>query len=96
MRVRNTGDYEAIETVQLYVRSPGTEVERAVRDLRAFARVEIPAGGTRDVELQFSVASLAYYDEAAAGWALEPGSYSVDVGRNGSDLTLSATFTLVE
>lgn len=96
VRVRNAGDYEAIETVQLYVRSPGTAVERAVRDLRAFARVEIPAGGTRDVELRFSVASLAYYDEAAADWALEPGTYTVDVGRDASDLTLSTTFTIAD
>lgn len=92
--VRNTSDVIGTEVVQLYVRAPGEVVERAVRDLRAFARVEIPAGGTRTVELRVSVASLAYYDEAAADWALEPGTYSVDVGANAMDLTHTSTFML--
>jgi len=65
-----------------------------VRDLRAFARVTVPAGGTREVELAFSVASLAYYDEADGEWVLEPGTYTVDVGSNASDLTHSTTFTI--
>ena len=94
VRVRNTGGIEGIETVQLYVRAPGEVVPRAVRDLRAFARVTIPAGGMQDVELTFPVASLTYYDEDAGTWALEPGTYTVDVGGNAAELPHNATFNI--
>jgi beta-glucosidase len=96
VRVRNSGAVTGTETVQLYVHAPGSVVPRAVRDLRGFTRLEIPAGEGRDVQLELPVASLAYYDEASAAWVVEPGTYRVEVGHDAHDLDLEASFEVAD
>ena len=46
--VTNTGSRAGEEVVQLYVGYDGSSVERAERDLKAFARVALEAGETQD------------------------------------------------
>ena len=92
--VRNTGSVAGAEVVQLYVRTPGVAVTRAVRELRAFERVELEPGESATVQLEVAVADLAYYDEAGAQWVIEPGSYSAEVGPNAGDLLPAVEFTL--
>jgi beta-glucosidase len=57
--------------VQLYVAPQGSAVERAPRELKAFARVTLEPGRTRPVRLEVPVSDLAYYD-AERGWVVEP------------------------
>jgi beta-glucosidase len=78
--------------VQLYVGAPGSAVERAVRELRAFRRVAVGAGETVAVELEFPAGDLAYWDAGREAWVVEPIEYVVEVGRSSRDLPLSARF----
>jgi beta-glucosidase len=82
--VTNTGTVAGAEVVQLYVAAPGSRVERAPKELKAFARVELAPGETRSVRLEVAVADLAYYDPSRA-WVLEPITYEVIVGRHSRD-----------
>jgi beta-glucosidase len=45
-RVTNTGDRRGKEVVQLYVRDPEASVARPVRELKAFAKVDLDPGET--------------------------------------------------
>ena len=92
--VSNTGTVDGIETVQVYVQSPGAAVERAPRDLRGFVQVTVAAGATERVEIEIPVDSLRYFDEDADSWSLEPGEYVVEVGPNVRDLDVSEALTL--
>ncbi|MEZ4329229.1 MAG: fibronectin type III-like domain-contianing protein, partial [Polyangiales bacterium] len=65
---------------------------RPMRELRGFARVDLPAGETRDVLLEVPIASLAYFDEAADRWVVEPGMYRIEVGPNAGEHPLEASF----
>jgi beta-glucosidase len=94
--VVNTGAVAGDEVVQLYVSALGSKVERAPRELKAFARVTVAAGATRRVILQFPVANLASYDDATGGWAVEPLEYEVIIARHAQDDTgLRARFRVV-
>ncbi len=84
MDVTNTGSVAGDEVVQLYVAAHGSAVERAKKELKAFARVSLLPGETKTVQLAVPVADLAYYD-AAAGWVVEPIEYAVIVGRHALD-----------
>ena len=82
--ITNTGAVAGDEVVQLYVSARGSRVERAARELKAFARISLAPGETRTVPLSVPVADLAYYDEAS-GWVTEPGEYEAVVARHAQD-----------
>jgi beta-glucosidase len=78
--VKNIGDRGGEEVVQLYVAPPGRAVDRAPKELKAFARVALGPGEVKTVALVVAAQDLAYYDEAAANWKIESGDYTVLVG----------------
>lgn len=92
--VTNSGDMAGIETVQLYVGAVGSRVERAVKDLRGFARVELAPGETKTVTLEIPAASLAFYDVEALDWEVEAIEYVAYVGPSSGDLPLNESFTV--
>ena len=82
--VTNTGKVAGEEVVQLYIAAQGSKVERAPKELKAFARVRLSPGETRTVRLAVPVSDLAYYD-ASAGWSVEPIAYEVIIARHALD-----------
>jgi beta-glucosidase len=96
VEVTNTGRVGGDEIAQLYVTYPGSRVERAVQDLKAFARVHLEPGETRTVAFEVRAADLAYWDVATGGWTVEPTTYGARVGGSSRDLPLEATFTIAE
>ena len=82
--VTNTGPVAGDDVVQLYVAARGSRVERAPRELKAFARVSLAPGETKTVALTVPAADLAYYDEAR-GWTAEPVEYEAIVARHAED-----------
>ncbi len=89
--VTNTGPVAGDEVVQLYVAARGSRVERAARELKAFARVTLAPGATQAVTLTVPVAALADYDEAR-GWVVEPIEYDAIIARHAEDAGLAARF----
>jgi len=88
----NTGSVAGDTVVQLYVSVPGSKVERAPKELKAFRRVSLQPGETQTVRLEIPAANLAYYDEKA-GWTVEPGKYIAIAAQHSLDPeALSAEF----
>ncbi len=93
--VTNVSDRPGEEVVQLYVAAIASKVERAPKELKAFARAALGPGETRAVRLVVPVAELAYYDEGAADWVVESIAYAAIVGRHSLDPgALRAAFTV--
>jgi beta-glucosidase len=92
--VTNSGTVAGAEVVQLYVTYPGSAVERSDRELKGFAKVALEPGETQTVEIAVPVNSLAYYDVAAAAWALEGLEHEVQLGTSSRDLPHSTTLTV--
>lgn len=78
--VTNTGKVRATEIAQLYIGFPGTAVERPIKLLRGFERVELAPGETRSVTFFVPDADLCYWNEAGHNWQIEPGTHTVGVG----------------
>jgi beta-glucosidase len=95
VRVRNTAGRAGTETVQLYLSTEGSAVERPLRALAGFAQVHLEAGEARAVVIELPAEGLAYYDVAAGGWHIEPGSYTVHAGPHSRDLPLRTSFRVV-
>jgi beta-glucosidase len=89
--VTNTGSRAGKEVVQVYVGAPEASVQRPVRELRAFAKVDLGPGASERVVLRLDERDLSYWSTRADGWVLEPGEFEVAVGRSSRDLPLRAT-----
>lgn len=61
--VTNTSDRAGVDVVQLYIEPPAsTPLQRPVRELKAFAKVQIGAGETATARLELDRRSFAYFD----------------------------------
>ncbi|MEQ6897766.1 glycoside hydrolase family 3 C-terminal domain-containing protein [Microbacterium sp. KR10-403] len=92
--VTNTGAVSGREVVQVYVSLGASAVERAPRELKAFASVEIAAGQTQDVRLTVRRADLAYWDVRVDRWIVEGGAYTVDVAASSRDIRSTTSVTV--
>jgi beta-glucosidase len=84
--VTNTGERDGREVVQVYVSLPGSNVQRASRELKAFASVPVTAGATEDVVLTIDRDDLAYWDTRLGRWVVEGGEYHLEVGASSRDV----------
>ncbi len=83
--LRNTGGRDGTDFVQLYAGRPA-DPTRPARRLVAFARCDVAAGATADVELRVPWSRLAVRDPATKRWAVAPGSYVLTAARHSADL----------
>ncbi len=94
--VDNTGNRAGDEVVQLYVRYPGSEVERPRMELKGFSRVHIPAGVTQTVDIPLRANELRYWNEELNGWTLERGTVEILIGASSEDVRIRGFIELVE
>lgn len=59
--LRNTGDRDATEVAQLYVRDLVGSIARPVKELKSFARVDLKAGESRRMTFELPVEALAFW-----------------------------------
>ena len=89
--LRNTGARDGREVVQAYVSLGASAVQRAPRELKAFASVALAAGESREVELVIRREDLAYWDVRVDRFAVEGGEYTIDIAASSRDIRSSIT-----
>ncbi|KJQ53415.1 glycoside hydrolase family 3 C-terminal domain-containing protein [Microbacterium sp. SA39] len=95
VEVTNTGDRDGREVVQVYVAPERSIVQRAPRELKAFASVALAAGETRTVELVVRREDLAYWDVRIDRWVVEGGEYRMEVAASSRDIRSSVRVSVV-
>lgn len=89
--VTNTGPVDGAEISQVYVSQSKASVMRPVKELKGFAKTFLRAGETRRVEIELPVSEWAFWDEAGAGWVVEPGEFVLHVGAASDDIRHSVS-----
>jgi beta-glucosidase len=89
--ITNTGARDGREVVQFYSSLPSSQVVRPIRELIAFASVDVATGATETVTVTIPLADLAYWDRRIDGWVVEQGRYRVDAAASSRDLRIGAT-----
>ena len=84
--VTNAGSLDGDEVVQLYVSYPESQVEHPARQLKAFQRVSIPAGETREVILEVAKSDLTYWDAERHAFIPETGRIHFAIGASSADI----------
>lgn len=83
--VTNTGNVDATEIVQLYIRDLVASVSRPVKELKGFERITLKAGESRKVTFAITPETLKFYNYDLK-YILEPGDFNIMVGPNSRDL----------
>ncbi|MCR5326875.1 MAG: glycoside hydrolase family 3 C-terminal domain-containing protein [Bacteroidales bacterium] len=86
LEVRNSGNRDGSETVQIYVHEENPCVPRPVRELKGFCKVSIPKGQARTVTVHLPREAFAYYDSDSHGWVVNPGAFTIEAGASAADI----------
>ncbi|MEM8956756.1 MAG: glycoside hydrolase family 3 N-terminal domain-containing protein [Pseudomonadota bacterium] len=94
LSVRNDGDRDALETVQLYLSDPVARTTRPARRLIDFQQIALGPKETATARFKIVIAQLLYplapsLDDARMVW--DPGTFVLHVGPNSRD-TMAAEF----
>jgi beta-glucosidase len=92
--VTNTGNMAGSETIQLYISDKHASVDRPVKELKAFQKVFLQPGETRDVRLTIGREALSFYDEASSQWKAEPGKFEALIGTASDQISGRCEFEL--
>ncbi|HAH57402.1 MAG TPA: beta-glucosidase, partial [Bacteroidales bacterium] len=92
--LKNTGNYDGMEVVQLYIRDRVGSITRPVKELKDFKKVAVKKGQQALVEFTIDIEYLKFYNSNLE-FVAEPGAFTVFVGGNSRDV-LQADFQLIE
>lgn len=90
--VTNTGSVQGKETVQLYIGDDKSSVVRPAKELKAFSKVALNPGETKQVTLSVTADDLKFFDENNHKWVLEPGSFKAYIGSSSRDIKQTISF----
>ena len=94
LTVKNTGKMAGAEVVQIYVGDPSASVPRPEKELKAFSKIFLTPGESKEVELQLPESSFQFFDEAKGKFVLEPGTFIIMAGSSSRDIRLTGDLEL--
>ena len=83
--VTNTGNYDADEIVQLYIRDLVGSITRPVKELKGFERIHLKKGESKQVTFTITPELLKFYNYNL-DFVCESGNFEVMIGRNSRDV----------
>lgn len=83
--VSNTGKHAGEEVVQLYIRDLVGSITRPVKELKAFRKIHLEPGESKDVTFELTEEDLKFYN-AELHYVAEPGEFAVLIGTNSRDV----------
>lgn len=94
VNVKNTGDFDGKEIVQLYVGERSTKIARPVKELKGFKKIELKKGEEKTVEFTLDRRSFAYWNERCGSWSVDSGKFGIFAGAASSDIRAIGEITV--
>lgn len=83
--VKNTGNYDGAEVVQLYIRDMVGSITRPVKELKGFQKVMLKKGESKKITFDITPENLKFYNgDLKYDW--EPGEFDIMIGTNSEDV----------
>ena len=91
--IKNTGNREGKEVVELYVSAPDPKAaNKPAKELKAFAKTKnLKPGESETLTLTVKTADLASFDESASAWVVAEGEYQFLVAASAADIKATLT-----
>lgn len=94
IQIKNSGQMDAKEAIQLYVSDQASTVQRPEKELKAFKKINTKAGETTTVEFELDSQAFAYWDTEHQDWRVTPGAFEILVGTSSQDIRLQEKIRL--
>ncbi len=94
LTVKNTGDRDGAETVQIYVSDRQASLERPYHELKDFMKLYLKAGEERTCQFTLTKEAFAYFDMEQKVFRTEPGEFEIQAGSSSRDIRLAGTICL--
>lgn len=92
--VKNVGDRDGSEIVQLYISDSKSSLPRPVKELKAFEKVNLKKGEEKTVEFTIDKSALSFFDDKKHEWVAESGDFEGLIGSSSSDIKSKVKFKL--
>jgi beta-glucosidase len=92
--LKNTGNRDGAEIVQVYYSDIEASVDRPVKELFGFEKVMLKADETKTIEINLQVSDLAFYDVDSQAWKVEPGQFKILIGASSRDIKFEDEITV--
>ena len=92
--VKNTGDREGQEVVQLYISDKKSSLPRPVKVLKGFRKVKLAPGEEQKVSFTVAKDALSFFDDAKHEWIAEPGKFEAVIAASAADIRGVVPFEL--
>lgn len=93
--IKNTGNKNGDEVVQLYIHDMLASVSRPVMELKGFQRIHLNAGESKEISFTITPEMLSMLDKDLKT-VIEPGDFRIMIGASSRDLRLKQTLTVKE
>lgn len=90
VKIKNAGNYDGDEVVQLYVKNKASKQREPIRALKGFQRINLKKGETRTVQITLASADLRTFDERKNKFVVDAGAYEIQLGASCEDIRLKA------
>lgn len=92
--VKNTGNREGAEVVQLYISDLKSSLPRPVKELKSFEKITLKPGESKNVTFTINEEMLKYFDDKKHDWVAEPGDFKAHIGSSSVDIRSTEDFKL--
>lgn len=93
IKIKNTGSVAGREIVQLYIRDEVATVIPREKELKRFASIHLQPGEEKEIRFTIPSADFSIYNNKMEK-VLEPGSFTIGIGPNSSELNQTKVYFL--
>ena len=90
VNVKNVGEIAGDEIVQLYISDKYSSITRPVKELKAYQRVSLKPGESKEIVFELNKSAFAYCD-SEMNYVVEAGDFDILVGNSSRDEDLKNT-----
>ncbi len=92
--IENRSSTAGTDVPQLYISHPTSDVDRPVRELKAFKRVHVGPNNKKEVEFQLNRSAFSYFHPEKRRWTVQDGIHKILLGTSSRDIKIEQTITL--
>lgn len=92
--VKNTGNREGQEVVQLYISDIKSSLPRPIKELKGFQKIKLAPGEEKTVTFTIDKEALSFFDDTQHAWIAEPGKFEAIIAASAADIKGVVPFDL--
>lgn len=94
VQVRNTGNFDGTEVIQVYAEELNPHILRPVRELVGYGKARVKAGEEKEICIKVKKRALRYFDDKMNSWVTPIGEFKLKIGTSSRSFFAEADLTV--